>query len=306
MGNIAILGIFVADCAFYADRQPAMGETILSRSFALTPGGKGSNQSVAVARAGGNVRFMTRLGRDPFADIAAKLWAEAGVIPEVIEEAEGKTGAAFIFVDHATRDNAILVSPEAARNISMADVEHWEPVISRADVFMTQLEQPIEAVLAGLNIARSSGTLTILNPAPAAALDPAIWRLCDIVTPNEVEVAHLTGVEVRDAQDARRAADVLLSHGAGAVVVTLGSKGALYHDADTSEVIPAISCGPVVETTGAGDAFNGSFATAIAGGADRVSAVRAGCAAAGLSVTRPGAADSMPTSDEIAAVLASS
>jgi ribokinase len=303
MGRIVILGVFVADTSYRADRQPKMGETILGRSFALGPGGKGSNQAVAAAMAGGTVHFVSRLGRDPFADMARATWAKAGVIPEITEDAESYTGAAYIFVEEATGNNAIIVSPGAAGRISIADIEARADLIGGASVFVTQLEQPMDAAHRALEIARAGGARTILNPAPAAEIAPAMLALCDFVTPNESEAEGITGIAVRTVADADRAAGAVLAQGAGAAIVTLGEKGALYRDASRTVHVPVYDAGPVVETTGAGDAFNGGFATRLSEGADPVEAVRFGCATAAISVTRPGTAPSMPTRAEIDALL---
>lgn len=307
---IVILGIFVADTAYRAERQPKMGETILGNSFVLGPGGKGSNQSVAAAMAsagkGGKVHFITRLGRDAFADIARATWARAGVVPEVTEDSESYTGAAYIFIEAATGNNAIIVAPGAAGRVSVEDVEAKRALIESASVFVTQLEQPIPAARRALEIARAAGVVTILNPAPAAPLDDAMLALCDFVTPNESEAEALTGLPVTNVAEAEAAADALLAKGVGAVVVTLGGNGALYRDRSRSVHVPVISAGPVVETTGAGDAFNGGFAVALSEGRDVVDAVRFGCATAGISVTRPGTAPAMPARAEIEALLARS
>jgi ribokinase len=307
-GHIAILGVFVADTAYRADRAPRMGETILGRSFALGPGGKGSNQAVAAAMAAGpggpRVHFISRLGRDPFADMARTTWGRAGVVPEITEDPDSYTGAAYIFIEHATGNNAIIIAPGAAGRISVADVEAKADLIGSAAVFVTQLEQPMDAAFRALQIARAGGARTILNPAPAAELPAGMLALCDIVTPNESEAEGLTGIAVASVHDAERAADALMAQGAGAAVITLGERGALYRDRSTSVHVPPFRAGPVVETTGAGDAFNGGFATALAQGADPVDAVRFGSATAGISVTRPGTAPSMPARAEIEALLA--
>ncbi len=305
-GKIVILGVFVADTAYRADRAPRMGETILGNSFALGPGGKGSNQAVAAARLGADVTFLSKLGRDPFADMAFKTWADAGVKAMVTQSDESYTGAAYIFVEEATGDNAIIICPGVAATISASDMEANAELIGSATAFVTQLEQPMEAAVRALEIARGAGVLTILNPAPANSLPDGMLALCDYVTPNEAETETLTGVEVQSVDDARRAAEVFLSKGVGAAVITLGERGALYHSARQSELVPSVNAGPVVETTGAGDAFNGGLATALARGDDAVDAVRFGCAAAGISVTRPGTAPSMPTLAEVEELMARS
>ena len=302
-GRIVILGVFVADTTYRADRPPHMGETILGNTFALGPGGKGSNQAVAAARAGGDVHFITKLGKDTFADMALEIWADAGVTPAVTRHEDHYTGAACIFVEESTGNNAIIVCPGVARTISPACINACADLIGTAGIFMTQLEQPMDAAHRALEIAREGGARTILNPAPAAPLDPGMLALCDFVTPNETEAESMTGVQVKTADDAARAADILLATGVKAAIITLGEKGALYRDASRTFHAPAFNAGTVVETTGAGDAFNGGFAASLAAGADPIEAVRFGCATAGLSVTRPGTAPSMPSQAEIEALL---
>jgi ribokinase len=304
MSDIVILGVFVADTAYRADRQPKMGETILGTSFVLGPGGKGSNQAVAAAMAGGKVTFISRLGKDAFADIARATWDKAGVAQSITEDGESYTGAAYIFLENATGNNAIIVAPGAAGRISVADIDARRDLITGAKVFITQLEQPIPAARRALELARAAGVRTILNPAPAAELDDAFLALCDIVTPNESEAESLTGLPVTSVPEAEAAADALLARGVGACVITLGDKGALYRDRSRSVHVPVISAGKVLDTTGAGDAFNGGFAVALTEGRDVVDAVRFGCATAGISVTRSGTAPAMPARAEIDTLLA--
>ncbi len=309
MVDVVILGVFVADTAYRASRQPKMGETILGESFALGPGGKGSNQAVAAAMAAGDgdvsAHFITKLGEDPFADMALATWQKAGVKPAISQHADSYTGAAYIFVESGTGNNAIIVSPGVARTISPADIEARGDLIGSANVFVTQLEQPMDAAVRALQIAKMGGARTVLNPAPADALPEGMLALCNFVTPNESEAEALVGRPVVSVDDARAAAKLLREQGAGAAIITLGEQGALYDDGTVSEHVPAFNAGPVVETTGAGDAFNGGFAVAIAEGCDPVAAVRFGCATASLSVTRAGTAPSMPTRDEIDALLSS-
>jgi ribokinase len=305
--DIVILGVFVADTAYRAGRMPRMGETILGESFALGPGGKGSNQSVAAAMAGGDVGFVTKLGRDTFAEMALATWAQAGVTSLATQHDESYTGAAFIFVDAATGDNAIIISPGIAATISPADVEARAEAIGAAKVFVTQLEQPQDAAIRALAIAREGGAATILNPAPAAAIPDEMLALCDYVTPNETEASELTGIAVTDPASARAAAEALMARGvARAAIVTLGENGCLWFDGETELHVPALNAGPVVETTGAGDAFNGGFAVALAEGMDPQAALRFANATAAISVTRPGTAPSMPSRAEIEALLAAS
>ncbi|TPI50306.1 ribokinase [Mesorhizobium sp. B2-9-1] len=304
MKPVVILGVFVADTAYRADRQPRLGETILGNSFKLGPGGKGSNQAVAAGKLGADITFLTRLGVDAFADMAKQTWKDAGVKSAVIDTPDSYTGAAYIFVEEGSGNNAIIVSPGAAMLISPEDIEAHADLIRSAGVFVTQLEQPIDAALKALEIARGAGVTTILNPAPAASLPDRVYALCDYVTPNETEAEGLTGIKVSSIDDPRRAADALLAKGVGAVIVTLGEKGALLHTKTRSEHVGAVNAGPVIETTGAGDAFNGGLAAALAKGVEPLEAVRFACAVAGISVTRPGTAPSMPTSQEVEALLA--
>ena len=302
--RVAVLGVFVADTAYRAPRAPRMGETILGNSFKLGPGGKGSNQAVAAARLGAEVSFITRLGEDAFAEMALRTWEEAGVTPAVIRVPDSYTGAAYIFIEEATGDNAIIICPGAAATIAPADLDRHAGLIADASVFVTQLEQPLEAAVRGLGIARDNGVATILNPAPGRALSDEVLGLCDYLTPNETEAEELTGIAVTGDDAAREAAERLRRRGVGTVVMTLGARGALLHGHGHSAVVPALAAGPVVETTGAGDAFNGGFATALARGMDPYEAVRFGCATAAISVTRPGTAPSMPTLAEVEALLA--
>jgi ribokinase len=297
--GVAILGIYVADLAFRAPRQPVMGETLIGTSFFMGPGGKGSNQAVAAARAGAEVSFITKLGKDNFGDAALALYAKEKIKAHAPQDPNISTGAAYIFLEEGTGSNAIIVVPGAAGTISKADVEANADVIRNAKIFMTQLEQPIPAAIHALEIAKTAGTKTIFNPAPAAALDDGIYSLCDYVTPNETEASMLTGITVTDLASAKRAAEALLKKGAGAALITLGGQGALLHSATQSIHIPIYAAGNVVDTSGAGDAFNGGFAAALARGESPEAAARFGSAVAGISVTRAGTASSMPRWDEV-------
>lgn len=304
--GVAILGIFVADLAFRAPRLPLVGETIAGSGFKIGPGGKGSNQAVAAARVGAKVTMISRIGRDEFGAMAVKTWRDEGITVVASEDEREPTGAAFIYVDQATGDNAIIVVPGAAAQIGAPDIDAAAAHIRGAKVFVTQLEQPIPAALRALEIARAAGVTTIFNPAPAMPLGPDIYPLCDYVTPNETEASLLTGIEVRSIDDARKAGDVFLNKGVGTALITLGENGALLHGPSGSDHIPAFRAGAVVETAGAGDAFNGGFAAALARGDTPREAARFGCAVAGISVTRHGTAPSMPSLAEVEALLARS
>jgi ribokinase len=300
MGNVVVLGVFVADTAYRADRMPRMGETVLGNSFSLGPGGKGSNQAVAAGRLGADVAMISRLGQDDFAEMALNTWKVAGVTPYVTQSSDDYTGAAYIFIDHATGDNAIIIAPGAAANISAQDLEDNAELIAAADVFVTQLEQPLGAAQRGLELAKAAGVTTILNPAPAVELPAEMLALCDYVTPNETETEIITGLPVTNEAEAAQAAAALHQMGVKTPIITLGEKGAYLHG---HGLIPAFSVGEVVETTGAGDAFNGGFAAALSEGFTPVEAVRIGSATAGISVTRAGTAPAMPSRDEVDALL---
>lgn len=301
--GVAILGVFVVDLAFRAGNMPAIGETVVGSGFAMGPGGKGSNQAVAAARAGAAVSFISRIGNDAFGELAIRTWEAEGIRPRVTRTAETPTGAAFIYVHERRGDNAIIVVPGAADRIRPADVDAAADVIRESRVFVTQLEQPVDAAVRGLKIARAAGSITVFNPAPAIGFDQGLFTLCDFVVPNETEALALTGIAVDDLDGARRAGDALLAKGAATALITLGERGALYHARGRSLHLPPVSAGKVVETTGAGDAFVGGFAAALADGADPLEAARFGSATAGISVTRPGTAPAMPRRAEIDALL---
>lgn len=303
--QIVILGVFVADAAFRCDRLPVLGETRIATGFSLGPGGKGSNQAVAAARAGGNVGFITRIGADAFGRMGLETWAAAGVAPLVIQDPDRPTGAAGIFIEEAEGRNAILISPGAAGALCLADIEARADVIGAARVAMTQLEQPAEIAHRFLQIAAAGGAVTILNPAPATPLPKGMLALCDYVTPNETEAEALTGIRVSDVQSAAAAAEVLLAQGVRqAAIITLGASGALVRDHAGARHVPPMRAGALVDTTGAGDAFSGGFACALAEGQPLDTALRFGTAVAALSVTRIGTAAAMPARAEVQALLA--
>jgi ribokinase len=299
--QITILGTFVADLAFRADRLPTWGETVLGSAFRMGPGGKGSNQAVAAARLGASVSIISKVGLDEFGNIARRTWADEGIDTRfVIDTAEFETGSSTITVNETTGDNAIVVVPGSGFRITRGEVELARDAIAESAIFMTCLELPMDVVRHGLALAMSLGVRTILNPAPAQLLADDIYPLCDYFTPNESEATRLTGVTVMNAETAEHAADVLLSRGARHVIVTLGEGGALVKTAKVTAHVAAFRAGAVVETTGAGDAFNGGLAVALAEGKEILDAVRFGCAAAGICVTRLGSTPAMPTRHEVA------
>ena len=301
--HIVVMGSYVADLAFRTEKLPAWGETYMGTSFKLGPGGKGSNQAVAAARAGAKVSFISKLAHDAFGDLARKTYREEGIDTTHLFETETPTGAAAIIIDAVKGENAIIVVPGACFELTPQDVEQARETIGKSAVFVTQLELSLPTVEFGLKLAHSLGVPTILNPAPCCKLPDSIYQYCDYMTPNETEVELLTGIHVASLEDAERAADALLARGVRNAIITLGAQGALVKNASVRQHVAAFNAGAVVETTGAGDAFNGGFAVALAENMDIVQAVRFGCAVAGISVTRPGTAPSMPTRKEVDELL---
>jgi ribokinase len=278
----------------------------MGSSFQLGPGGKGSNQAVAAARAGAPVSFISKLGDDAFGNLARDTYRAEGIDTRHLLTTTTPTGAAAIILDANSGENAIIVVPGACFELTPQELDAMTALIADSAIFVTQLELALPTVQHGLALARSLNVPTILNPAPACDLPTAIFPLCDFITPNESEAEALTGIRVANLADAERAADALLALGVRNVIITLGAQGTFVKNATVSAHIPAIDAGPVVETTGAGDAFTGGLAVALAEGQDLLAAARFGCATAGISVTRPGTAPSMPRRPEINALLKNS
>jgi ribokinase len=302
---ITVMGIFVVDLAFRTKTLPVWGETVMGAGFRLGPGGKGSNQSVAAARLDGKVFFVSKVGEDNFGDMAQKTYETEGIDTRfLIRTHEGTTGAAGIIVQESSGENAIIVVPGAANALTREEIDRARDQIAQSAVFLTQLELPVPIVEYGLQAARAHGVATILNPAPACALDDSLFALCDYITPNESEAATMTGLPVASVADAEKAANSLLARGVRNVILTRGAQGALVKTRSITEYVDAFDAGPVVDTTGAGDAFNGGFAVALSEGLNVVDATRFGCVVAGLSVTRHGTAPSMPRRAEVDKLLA--
>jgi ribokinase len=302
---VTVMGSFVADLAFRTPKLPAWGETVMGSSFQLGPGGKGSNQAVAAARAGAHVSFISKLGDDSFGALARETYRSEGVDTRHLLTTATPTGAAAIILDANSGENAIIVVPGACFELTAEELDAMTALIADSTIFVTQLELALPTVERGLELARSFSVPTILNPAPACNLPRSIFPHCDFITPNETEAESLTGIRVVSLKDAERAADALLALGVGNVILTLGAQGAFVKNASTAAHVPAFDAGPVVETTGAGDAFTGALAVALAEGFDILAAARFACAAAGISVTRAGTATSMATRLEIDRLLQS-
>lgn len=302
--NVTVMGVFALDVAFRTPRLPVWGETVVGGSLRIGPGGKGSNQAIAAAKLGANTTFLSRIGADAFGEIALNAYREAGVNTDFLTRAKAEaTGAAAILVDENSGENAIVICPGAAEALTRKEMDRAADRIADSACFLAQFELPVALVEYGLALARRKGVTTILNPAPGLRCPDSLLALCDYVTPNESEAEALTGMRVATLDEADTAAAELLRRGAVHAVITLGARGVLVKSATISQHIAAFHTGPVVDTTGAGDAFNAGFAVALAEGKHLLDAARFGCAVAGISVTRHGTAPSMPRRDEVDALL---
>jgi ribokinase len=283
--------------------MPEKGETILGGPLHVGAGGKGANQAVAAARLAADVTMVVKLGQDAFGDQAEANLINEGVRSDyVFRSRETHTGAALIMVD-ANGDNMIVVAAGANELLKPEDVEKAHKAIEEADVLLVQLEIPQETVERAIRMARGAGAIVLLNPAPGRELGADLLSLVDVLTPNETEAQIITGLPVHTVEDAEAAARALLDRGVGAAVITLGDKGALVVTAADTQRIPGHKV-KVVDTTGAGDAFNGALAVALAEGEKLADAVVFANAAAALQVTKLGTAQAMPVRDEVEALLA--
>ena len=303
--RIAVLGLFAADLTSRVARLPYWHETLEGLGATLGPGGKGSNQAIAAARLGAGVSFIGKVGADPFGDMAMRLYDREGIDRTHLAASPSEpTGTALILVDAGTGHNAIVVNGGATATLSEAELDAAEPAIRGADVFLLTLEVPAALVARAIAMARRAAVPIVLNPAPAtAAFDWSLLPAVDVVTPNEVEAASLLGDPVSSLEDARRAARAFRARGASAAIVTLGERGAVLSSADHEAHLPAFAVPGVVDTTGAGDAFNGALAVALAERQPLPQAARFASAAAALSVTALGAANSMPRRAQVEALL---
>lgn len=293
--KIVVVGSFNMDLTTYMARLPRPGETVHGRRFVTGPGGKGSNQAVAAARLGADVTFVGRVGTDSFGDTALQTWEAEGINTRyVVRDAENATGVAPIFVDDSG-ENCIVVALGANLALSPADVDAAAEAIARADVLVVQLEIDLGTVAHALKVAKDQDVRTILNPAPAATLPQSTLALADYLTPNETELETLYG-SVPD--DLRRAVALPQQ----TLVMTAGSRGARWATQADSGDVPSYKV-QVVDTTGAGDAFNAGLAVALAEGKPLADAIAFANATAAMCVTRPGTAPSMPQRAEVEALM---
>jgi len=296
--RVLVVGSSNTDMIIRVPRIPRPGETILGGEFTMAGGGKGANQAVAAARAGGRVTFVARVGDDVFGERALAGFVADGIDTRFVLRTSGAaSGVALIDVDDRG-ENSISVASGANALLSAADVESAAEAFAAADIVLVQLESPIETVEAAVRKAGEKGVPVILNPAPARPLDEDLLSLVSILTPNESEAEILSGLAVRDADGVQRAAARLRARGAASVVITLGERGAYASSPEFEGLVPAFKVDPV-DTTAAGDVFNGALAVALAERLPLPEALRFAQAAAAISVTRPGAQPSAPTRAEI-------
>ena len=304
MNKLSILGIFVADLAFFG-KIPKVGETILGEDFVVGPGGKGSNQSVAAGKAGASIDFITKVGDDDYGKMAFRIYDETNVGSDYVYiSKEHSTGVAAILLNKDTGENAISVVPGAAGALTIQDIDNAKDVIINSSIFLTQLEAPMEVVVHALKIAKENKVTTILNPAPAAKLDSSVFPLVDYFTPNESEASFYASGEIKNRDDAEKYGQEFLDLGVKNLLVTLGDQGVYFQNNNEKHFEPSLSLGSkVIDTSGAGDAFSGAFATALCEEKSISDSIKFANAFAGISTTRIGTANSMPSREEIDKLL---
>jgi len=296
---ITVIGSANIDYVCYTERIPELGETVAGSSFLVTAGGKGANQAVAAARLGARTVLLTKLGReDRYAGLLTDGFQAAGVdVSRVQFEPGSYCGCALIMVDRQAR-NIIGIVPNANACISVAYIEENRSLIEASQVLVVEFGVPLPTVEHAVALARKAGVTTLVNPAPALALSDRFYEDVDVIVPNETEAEALCGQRLAGPECLRDAAGYFHRRKAANVVITLGEKGAFVSDGRRTTVIPGRAV-KVVDSTGAGDAFVGGLACALAEGRDIFAAAAFANAAAALSVTRPGAARSMPARSEV-------
>jgi ribokinase len=301
---VLVIGSANTDMIIQVDRIPKSGETILGGEFTSTAGGKGANQAVAAARAGGAITFIARVGQDIFGAQAIAGYLSDGINTDhVIRDRTSPSGVALIFVGKGGQ-NSIAVASGANGKLSPDDIRKAKRAFSNVGVVLLQLETPLNTVKEAVALAVLSGARVILNPAPAQSLSGKLLKHIFLLTPNESEAELLTGVPVENEVGAAKASEKLLARGVQNVIVTLGARGAYVAGKSVRQLIPGYKV-KAVDATGAGDVFNGSLAVALAEGRSLLEAARFATAAAAISVTRVGAQASAPQRAEIDAALAS-
>ncbi|PQZ87640.1 MULTISPECIES: ribokinase [Pseudomonas] len=296
--KVVVVGSLNMDLVTRASRLPRAGETLVGQTFSTVSGGKGANQAVAAARLGADVAMVGCVGTDAYGTQLREALRVEGIDCQAVGTVEGSSGVALIVVDDSSQ-NAIVIVAGSNAELTPTSMQAVDAVLQGADVIICQLEVPMDTVGYTLKRGRELGKTVILNPAPASAPLPAEWYASiDYLIPNESEASALSGVTVDCLDSARLAATQLIKAGAGKVIITLGSQGALFADGSGFEHLLAPKV-KAVDTTAAGDTFVGGFAAALASGKSEAEAIRFGQAAAALSVTRAGAQPSIPTLNDV-------
>ncbi len=305
MSDIVVFGSFVVDLMARSAHIPVPGETIKSSLFRMGSGGKGSNQAVACKLSGGDVAVVTKVGQDSFAQVLYDQYKKIGLPTDyVFVSSQTQTGNALILVDEETSQNAITVTPGACETFTRDDIEKIKPLLDKAKFLLVQLEVNLDANEMVVDYAKARGAKIVLNPAPIHSISDEFLRKADVITPNEVEAAALSGVAIKTPNDAVKAAQALMGKGVKSVVITLGKQGVLAATKGQIRLFRNYDV-KVVDSTGAGDAFNGGLVTALAEGKNLIDACAFANVVSNLAVTRMGTAPSMPTRAEIDAFLAS-
>lgn len=284
---ITVVGSFAVGLTIRTSHMPVFGETLIGSDFDMGPGGKGSNQAVGAARLGAEAHFVGIIGDDKLGEIATDLYAQEGVdTTHLWKTSQMATGVGFIILNQ-TGENGIILDMSANRLLDAAFVDRAEAQITRSDVVMAVLEIPVAAAARGLELGKKHGVRTILNPAPATKLDDSVLKQVDYLTPNETELRILLGLAPNDPTPTAELAAQLRRHGVGALIVTMGEKGALILTGDQTTPVPGVAV-EVVDTTGAGDAFNAGLAVALAEGRSLVESVKYANCAGALACTKLG------------------
>lgn len=297
MNKIVVIGSSNTDMVVRSEHLPRPGESVLGGDFMMAGGGKGANQAIAVARMGHNVVFSAAVGRDMFGDAAVAGYQRFGVDTSYIVRKDTPSGIALIMVDGAGQ-NSISVALGANNCLTAEDVMPALKSVSAGDIVLLQLEIPMSTVDACVAVAAAKGAKVVLNPAPAAVVSEQTLSKLYLITPNQTEAQTLTGIEVVDEASATAAAKALTAKGVERVVITMGSQGSLLYEDGVSEIIPAHKVS-AVDTTAAGDVYNGALCAAIAEGMSLGDALRFATKAAAISVTRAGAQPSVPSREEV-------